>query len=411
MNKSLYCALSFGSMSLNSQNILIPCCNVRLDRFIPAMDKDEQITTRLNSRPLKYIRKELKEGRWPPACYNCEISEKAGVKSMREIYNHELGTDMPEDVEIHPENVKYLDLTFDTKCNSKCMTCNVSLSTFWEDEWYHLYPTQDQDKVQRFIIDTDKVDDLIKTFPNVNRIAFIGGEPTISDHHIYYLKKLVELDRAKNIKISYVTNLTGIDDNLYNVWTSFKEVQISMSIDGYGKVNDYIRYPFKWDKIESQMRRIIELSKKEDVEGQLKIHCGLSTTVSLLNYQHLPDFLFKFYNICCDYPNVNGNTNIIGAFLNRVSHPDYMQVNLLPKELRVNTAIKATEYLNLIQDKDQHQGLVDGFKTIISMASDEQIINPGLKKKLRNFINQSDAYRKRHIQDYIPEVWTWLNER
>jgi hypothetical protein len=409
MNKSLYCALSFGSISLNSRNILIPCCNVRLDKFNPAQDYSDPLSARLNSNALKYIRKKLKEGRWPSACYNCEMSEKAGVRSMREIYNHELGTTMPEDITIQPENIKYLDLTFDTKCNSKCMTCNASLSTFWEDEYYHIYPNLE--RTERFIIDRNKVDDLIKTFPNVNRIAFIGGEPTISDHHIYYLQKLIEFNRAKDIKISYVTNLTGIDDNLYNIWKSFKEVQISMSIDGHGKVNDYIRYPFKWDKIESQMRKIIELSSKEDIEGQCRIRCGLSTTVSVLNYQHLPDFLFKFYTVCQDYPNADGYTGSIGAFLNRVSFPDYMQVNLLPKEMRLQTAIKAKKYLDLIQDKNHNQGLADSFRTIISMADDEQITNHVIKKKLKNFISQSDAYRKRHIQDYIPEVWTWLNER
>ena len=79
---------------------------------------------------------------------------------------------------------------------------------------------------------------LIDTFPNVQRISFIGGEPTISDEHIEFLKMLIAKGTNKNIGLSYVTNLTGVTEELLELWDKFYRVHISVSIDGFDKVNE-----------------------------------------------------------------------------------------------------------------------------------------------------------------------------
>lgn len=407
MNESnkqpIYCALALGSASLNSSGQFIPCCNIRLDkwRYVNNYELDPKL--RINADNLKTIRKELREGIWPRACLNCELAEKAGSQSMRNIWNHELENyTFPLIDEVSNLDVRYLDLTFETKCNSKCMTCNSALSTYWEDEWAHIYK-DDAHVPKRVTITEDIVEKLLVDFPNVIRVSFVGGEPTISDHHIYYLKRLIELDRSKNITISYVTNMTGISDELLELWKHFKSVHVAMSIDGYDKVNEYIRYPFKWTKIESQMRKLFELFQSERENKTYRFSLALSCTVSLLNFNHIPDFLHKIYDMSSEY-NVQDN---LGYFLNRVSWPDFMQLAMLPKSMRQPCKIKAT---NLLKEYENvyNKGFKDCLNLLSAMSDEEDVLDLDKFKRLKYFITSSDSYRNRNIKNYIIEVHEFL---
>ncbi len=399
----IYCALALGSASINSAGQYIPCCNIRTDSWNYTDDYDLDPKERLNSQNLQTIRKELREGKWPSACVNCELAEKAGIHSMRNIWNSELQNyTVPIEDVIDNLNVRYLDLTFETKCNSKCMTCNSALSTFWEEEWKYIYPDDDYVS-KRMSITEDQVEKLLNDFPNVVRVSFIGGEPTISDSHIYYLKRLIELNRSQNITISYVTNMTGISDELLELWKHFKSVHVAMSMDGYDKYNEYIRYPFKWTKIESQMRKLLELFQIERENNTYKFSLSVSCTVSLLNFNHVPDFLHKIYTISSEY-NVQDN---LGYFINRVSFPDFMQIGMLPKALRQPAKNKASVLLEHYKNV-YNKGFKDCLQLIIAMSDEEDILNVDKFKRLKHFITSSDNYRHRNIKDYITEVHKFL---
>lgn len=422
VNKTIYCAQAFGSAAISASGEYISCCNIRSNDWEYATFKDPSIKNldpkdRINLENLRKVRKELIDGVWPKACENCRVAESSGAQSMRTIWNRELGhLDIPAKEYIDPNDVRYLDLTFSTKCNSKCMTCNNYSSDFWESEFIHIWKNATR-IVDRININDDQADKFATQFPNVEQISFIGGEPTISDEHVRYLKKLIETGRSNQIKISYVTNLTGINDALVDLWNHFKSVQITVSIDGYGKVNEYIRYPFKWEKVETNLRKLFHMSLNSKETGKGKQYTtGLSCTVSMFNAIQCFDLLDFWFDLTTEYGNESMMmTSSAGCFVNCVSHPDYALVSLLSPEYRKQGIVKGNNLLSKIAeyeaaDSTRHvnDGLKDSIRLAMAWLEEPQIDNKGYLANSKHFITTSDLFRNRHIKDYIPELWEEL---
>lgn len=431
VKKPIFCALAFGSVSINSYGEYIPCCGIRTEHWRMYKDGhyDQEILKsdphiRVNAPNLKEVRKSLLEGEWPLACTNCKEAEGSNIGSMRTIWNKSLqDLDIPMIEVIDNNNVRYLDLTFGTKCNSKCMTCSTDLSDFWQDEYNLIWNVQPEQQkiIKRVVIDSSMSKKLVNDFPNVVYISFIGGEPTVSDEHAEFLRLLVTNKKSKNISISYVTNLTGISDELINLWQNFKAVHVSVSIDGYEKVNEYIRYPFKWAKVESNLRTYLGMVQQSHLDtdpNKTKFSIGLSCTVSLFNSIQCIDLLEFWFITLIQYKVGNGSLiDSTGCFVNRVSHPLYALVALLSKEYRQQGIDKAKKLLalcdNYIQENDNdkiNDGFIESIKLIINWLDEPQIVNSTYLSQNKHFIIESDKFRNRKIQEYIPELYVELKK-
>ena len=410
----IYCSLAFGSVSLDGSGYK-PCCNFQAHTMF-----GDRNGTNLNDDGLIKVREILNRGEWPLGCKTCKEMEEQGNQSMRTIWNttfkhHFVETKLPTNTTVDPKNVQYLDLTFSNKCNSKCMTCSSSLSNLWGEEWESIWGddakftggisktlTKENNYLKTFI-DHKTVDHLIETYPNVKRIAFVGGEPTIHEDGLRMCEELIRLDRAKDIDLSYVTNLTNLDDRLLDIWQQFKSINLSVSIDGYGKVNEYIRYPIKWNKVESHVRQMFETSKR----FPKKYNISLSHTVSLLNITSSCELLewwwdlIQFYNQ--KYPK---EYNFYSVFLNKVWAPEHLKTNLLTKEFRETSL----ESLNKLEQKvksqavkkDSSNNMLDQLSILRSWMTEKQVFRPIQLETCLTFIEKSDAFRNRSIKDYLP---------
>jgi MoaA/NifB/PqqE/SkfB family radical SAM enzyme len=410
MNSPLFCFLAFKSVSSNSFGQYIPCCGIQPSKWEYNQDTTLRPKEKINSRNLQVLRQDLLNGVWPAACENCRLAEESNGDSMRIIWNnsHQKYNISEINPIVNSEDILHLDLTFETKCNSKCMTCNPSLSSFWETEYSFIYNTPafiPQSKVQgqRIHIDSEDIELLVEDFPNVESISFIGGEPTISEMHVKYLKRLIDLNRSKNISLSYVTNLTGINEELLDLWDNFNNIHLTFSIDGYGKINEYIRYPFTWQKTEQQVKKLFQLKKEHTTK---KFTFTVSCTVSLLNFVHIPEFFEYFHSLCKEYDIEHS----VSYFLNRVTTPEFMQLNLLP----LKTREQVVNHCNTLMKRFNQEGyfnLDSSLKILSGMAIEPEHSDSGkLKEELQYFINKSDLFRNRNIKDFIPDIYNFLNE-
>jgi len=240
----------------------------------------------------------------------------------------------------------------------------------------------------------DESIDILRSFPNVEHITLLGGEPTILSEHDALISYLITSGRSNNISLSYVTNLTGISDNLIDSWKKFKHVSIMASIDGVGSVNEYVRYPFKWNKIDTNLRKVFELSRTGTV------NVGLSCTASMFNCIGLADLLLYWYDMCTEY------NQYVSVYINKVVQPSYTATNIMSSVHREEGIAK----LNSLKAQLKNRGDVPNTSTIDVLvdwlsqpiASDSEI---ALSK---HFITESDTFRNRNIKDYIPEVWNEL---
>ena len=431
VKKPIYCSLAFGSVSINSYGEYIPCCNIRTEHYQMYKDlpyghsiKHQDPSKRINAGNLRQIRKELMNGEWPLACANCKDSEEIGVRSMRTIWNDGLSNcNIPISEYVDPKDIRYLDLTFSTKCNSKCMTCSKDLSDFWEEEYNKIWRISEnqQQKPNRICIDQSTAKKLVNEFPNIEAIALIGGEPTISEEHVSFLDEFITTGRSKNIRLSYVTNLTGITEELIEKWRHFGQVHLSVSIDGFEKVNEYIRYPFKWSKIDSHIKMFLSMVKdsiENHVDGKTRFSIGLSNTVSLFNANQCFDLFDYWFDTLVSFKKQNGTlAHDIGCFVNKVTHPRYLMVNLLSPEYRELGIEKGQILLDKIElYKTKHpgeivnQGFIDSIKLVMSWLKEPQVINSVYLSQCKHLITESDQFRNRNIKDYIPDLYEELEK-
>jgi len=80
-------------------------------------------------------------------------------------------------------------------------------------------------------------------------INFAGGEPLINPMFSVILEKLVDTGYAAHISLFISSNATKHSSRLSALLTKFWSVELAFSVDGIGKLQEYIRSPSKWDTI------------------------------------------------------------------------------------------------------------------------------------------------------------------
>jgi MoaA/NifB/PqqE/SkfB family radical SAM enzyme len=80
-------------------------------------------------------------------------------------------------------------------------------------------------------------------------INFAGGEPLIHPMFPKILEKLVDTGHVAHIEVYISSNGTRHSSHLSTLLTKFRSVELGFSVDGVGKLQEYIRPPSKWDTI------------------------------------------------------------------------------------------------------------------------------------------------------------------
>ena len=90
------------------------------------------------------------------------------------------------------------------------------------------------------------------------------------------LENLIDQELSQNIVLDYNTNWTNVPQKLFEYWKHFKRIDIGGSVDGIGRIDDYIRHPSKWSQIE---KNIIKL----DRESPDNVNPWITFTLQILN--------------------------------------------------------------------------------------------------------------------------------
>lgn len=225
----------------------------------------------------KSLQREMVYGASPEGCMKCQVEDAAGVPSMRREFNA-----IYEDVDTSVIDTRmpprYLELSFGNLCNLACRMCDTRDSTRWSGVARHLksefgFPMMDQHPEWRLDIDSIDVD-----LSHVDRLKFMGGEPMLHPDHELFLERLVQDNQfSGRITARYHTNATiKPSDRVLELWEQLGEVQVALSVDGVGTMNDYVRPPSKWAQVENIAQWYRDLNMPN-----LQIHCH--TAVSILN--------------------------------------------------------------------------------------------------------------------------------
>lgn len=266
-----------------------------------------------NAELMKTVRKNMLNGVWSDECTRCQQEEQVGLNSRRQYELSEWDFDFKEaqrvtkeDGSINTEDapVVYYDLRFGNLCNLQCRMCGPTDSHSWYEQWtdYHkeegFKDTHGYVKLNRNAKGRLETNDynwhgsksfwnnIEKNLDKIQHVYMAGGEPMMIERHYEFLEKCVKKDVAKNIILEYNTNMTTLPDKVLEYWKSFKQVRVGASIDGFGKVLEYQRFPIKWEQARKNLDKLDQFAQENN-----NIMAWIAFTVTVNNIWHLPEFM------------------------------------------------------------------------------------------------------------------------
>ena len=272
----LYCPSMWKSVHVDVDGYLTPCC-----MFIHAEDKKTRIEDIPKGETIEAVlldefkpwRDMLAKGEWPRGCNQCEFAEKEGRSSKR-IQDMAWNTMKNHDGELatltEPDNValEYLQLKTGRLCNLECTICTPTCSTSIAAAQLKSgdIDRERYDELQQEIEWASNLEELKKMNSAYYRIDIAGGEPLMNKTHFKWLEQLPDEQKAKT-QLLYNTNGTHRPkDSEVEIWSKFKGVWITFSIDAAYKKFEMLRVNAKWDEVYENMKYCAD----EIVHGKLK---------------------------------------------------------------------------------------------------------------------------------------------
>ena len=327
-----------------------------------------------NNDYMKDVRLTMLDGKIPASCTKCFEEESNGVASKRiwEAYdwmNNDLDIekliDETSDNGAVPPVIRYLDLRLGHTCNLKCVMCSPHDSSRWVQD-YESMMAKTKSTIVISQINWDKNtfnnywyekpefwDDIFEQIPHIEQLYFAGGEPLMIKEHKRFLEEIIKRGYNDKITLRYNSNGVLLDENMIEIWTQFKKVKFSVSVDALEERNWYIRYPTDW----SDIIRILNRLDNTPDNIQTSIECA----VQAINVEHLPDF--ARWMISQNYKKVNkhylGDYQAGGGIfsMHLLFIPTFLSARILTKEQKDRVRVKFADFKQWLWDnytQDDH---------------------------------------------------------
>ncbi|WP_127716542.1 twitch domain-containing radical SAM protein [Halobacteriovorax sp. HLS] len=303
MEGKFLCPFPWMQISTEPEGSVRACCygdsgkTLGLDVNSTFKISDAQLLEKkINHPELVKLRKSMLSGEIPNFCNGCKRREDVGENSPRRIfldhYEKEfeilLGKTNLNSGELAVDDISLLELTLGNTCNLKCRSCSPYFSSTLEKEFEQLgidFSKENVQEIQAFWKQGKLIDSLILLSREVRELKFLGGEPLVTPIHNQLLSILIEKNLSSNMSLTYNTNLTLISDDILSKWSKFKSIKLDISIDGVGELNEYLRFPMKWEKFEKNLEKIF--NEKDD----LNIEVSFNTVFQAYNIPFIIDLL------------------------------------------------------------------------------------------------------------------------
>ena len=203
---------------------------------------------------IKNVRSTIAAGSIPADCRSCVNQESQGFISTRT----QAIKDWSYNISNVPENIEYLDLRYSNLCNFSCRTCEPLFSSSIARE-QELHPKlNNYYKKNPEFIHSNILEDIKPHVPSLKKLNLTGGEPLLVKENIAILEYLLERGR-QDIQILVTTNASVVNPKILKLLKRFNDVHWTVSIDGVGKVAEYIRNGTIWDTVNKNFEQILLL--------------------------------------------------------------------------------------------------------------------------------------------------------
>lgn len=317
---------------------------------------------------VKEVREEMLAGKVPSACRGCFELEQEGCQSPRGDYINRYGIG-PQDLK-----VRYLDVTLNNDCNLECLMCSPVYSYKLNNLYHRTLGHQLESSWQ-----TELTGEMLKSLlPTLEVITLTGGEPLVAKKSLDFIKFIAVSEFVKNITLRIYTNLSRINLETIKLLSSFKKVELLLSIDSVGENYELIRYPAKWDQLRNNIQF---LNANRFSHLDVHLHAMLMST----NWNFIGD-LIEFYQDELAQP------NHLPIFV-EIETPSFLHPGVLPED-QFNEGLEKLEasLKRLEQKKPQALTEINEFRKLIQKVSKKR--NPNLFLQYRIFLSKLNETRR-----------------
>jgi glutamate-1-semialdehyde 2,1-aminomutase len=221
------------------------------------------------------------------------------------------------------------------------------------------------------------------------QLNIIGGEPLLIKEVRTILRHLIDSGVSNNIVLGITTNGSFADDEWFELTAKFEAVHLAISVDGYGKVNEYIRFPSDWQKIAENVAKFGTQSNN---------YCAINLTVQAYNILNIVEVV-EF----CDRVGIGFRAHLL-------QHPDYLSPFVLPLDIRHVAAERLRAFAtkrDSTPEQERH-GKWAASEVLLSLASmlegGPADINVDLLHRFMLFTNDIDTSRGQSFTKALPEL-------
>ncbi|MGE3277000.1 MAG: twitch domain-containing radical SAM protein [Vicinamibacterales bacterium] len=416
MPSDSFCVYPWMHLFADEGGLMYPCCrsvgskrpNVGDDGAPLHVQDADGIARGWNSAYMRTIRRDMLEGRRPVPCERCYMYDDLGMRSHRQDINDEYAGRVPEFVAATaadgsaPLDLRSVDLRLGNVCNLRCRMCSPQSSKALIGEFAaaaRIPPTHhvfDAYRRMEWFVGDAFWDVFEKHTPHIERLHFAGGEPLIIPEMFDFLARLVRSGRAGGISLSYNTNLSVLPERVYELWPAFRSVRVTVSVDGAGPVNEFIRFPSDWSAIDRHIRALEADYDRLNLSGGL----AFNTTVQIYNVLRLGDLLEYL---------VDTTTRAEAPNLSVLSSPRHLSIQALTPALKAEAAARLTDVMTRLEPRwparwrgaelDALRASVAGI--IEHMDEKDQT---GVLREFRHWTAVQDQHRGQHTLECLPEL-------
>jgi len=336
-----------------------------------------------NPEYVKLRNKMLKGERLYDNCKKCYDYEDRGLDSYRKHdsldYLAILNINSIDDLNKITDPYFY-EIRLSNKCNLMCRMCTPIYSHLLADE-FNEHPelvTKFQTSSQATVYTNI---DVIRynTLTEKHTVYLTGGEPTIMKQVYNFMQKCID-HKKTDFQLTIGSNMQFLSSKFLNLAKHFKNLHFSVSIDGFGKTNDYIRWLSNFDTIMKNVDLVVDQGHR-------------------ISWNHVPTIwgIHKTHEL---FEYVSERYPFVPLYLqyNRVRISDSYSSPLIEETIKsMERCMKTKVYFN--DGKDCQSGINSFYNHYKNATVDKQ--------QLRDFFEYNDKMDKARgikLKDYIPEL-------
>jgi sulfatase maturation enzyme AslB (radical SAM superfamily) len=354
------CALAWHGVSVNQDGTLDPCCqytNPELFQRIPFVEFDQ-----FDKTVRQRMRDDYAAGIQHSGCQKCYQEEQAGWTTLRQYANRWYD-------QVDQQQLWHVELRLGNYCNLKCIMCSpgssssISVERQQHKELFktvNIYPYTPEMPHYWETIEFQQFS--AEFLSQLKRINITGGEPFMIPEVLIVLDRLMPV--RDTVNVSFNTNLTILTEKILSRLEQFNNLEVSVSLEGIGEMNDYLRYPSKWEQIQEHIATI-----------QTRIpnaHVSVNHT-----FQHASVYSLPALSEFC-------KKNKISLHLTLVQGNEYLGLNSVPKQ----DLTKLSNWVTTTTTLDHAQ------KQFIKNIIESAVFNLNLYVQYRDYVSVLDTIRK-----------------